>query len=122
MSISGVIGLLMMPWLFADNLLWFSVVTSGLLGPVAGIMLADFYLLRRGRIRVEDFYDPKGPFVYQNNYNLRAFLVYGVSFLCSLIFMDMAFFVGLVISVAGYTLLMKPIAKPAELPEAAVES
>ncbi|MFP2768650.1 cytosine permease [Oceanisphaera sp. KMM 10153] len=112
-AISGAIGLLMMPWVFADNLLWFSVITSGLLGPVAGIMLADFYLLRRGQLNVDDFYNPRGPFVYQNNYNLRAFLVYGLSFACSLVFIDLAFFVGLVVSVVGYYLLMKPIARPA---------
>lgn len=106
-AISGALGLLMMPWLFADSLLWFTVITSALLGPVAGIMIADYYLLRRGKLDPAQFYDPEGPFVYQRNFNLRGFAVFGLSFVASVAFVELAFFVGLAVSVIGYTVAMR---------------
>ncbi len=59
-TITGVLGILIQPW----NLLGSSsqyiftwlVGYSGLLGPIAGIMIADYYAVRKKRLNVEDLY------------------------------------------------------------------
>ena len=49
--ITGVVGVLMMPWKllgdFSAYIFGWLVGYSGLLGPIAGIMIADYFLVRR---------------------------------------------------------------------------
>lgn len=63
--ITAVIGVVMMPWYLFNNLgayifTWL-IGYSALLGPIAGIMLCDYYLIRRARLEVGELYDPQGP-------------------------------------------------------------
>ena len=55
--ITGVAGLCMMPWkLLADfnsYIFGWLVGYSGFLGPIAGVMIADYFLLRRARLDVQ---------------------------------------------------------------------
>jgi len=37
-----------------------------LLGPIAGIMLCDYFLIRRTRLDIDDLYDPKGRYAGVN--------------------------------------------------------
>jgi NCS1 family nucleobase:cation symporter-1 len=66
--ITAVIGIVMMPWYLMNNLqgyifTWL-IGYSALLGPIAGIMLADYYLLRKTRLNVEALYDERGEYSY----------------------------------------------------------
>src|SRR5208282_6634128 len=49
--ITGVIGVMMMPWKllgdFSDYIFGWLVGYSGLLGPIAGIMIADYFIVRK---------------------------------------------------------------------------
>lgn len=63
--ITAFIGVLMMPWYLFNNLgayifTWL-IGYSALLGPIAGIMLCDYYIVRRGRLDVAALYDAAGP-------------------------------------------------------------
>src|ERR1700733_15671137 len=55
--ITGFLGLAMMPWklmsTFNSYIFGWLVGYSGLLGPVAGIMVTDYFLLRRKQLRLE---------------------------------------------------------------------
>jgi NCS1 family nucleobase:cation symporter-1 len=62
--ITAVIGIAMMPWYLYNNLsayifTWL-IGYSALLGPIAGIMLCDYYVLRRTRLDVPALYDANG--------------------------------------------------------------
>jgi NCS1 family nucleobase:cation symporter-1 len=66
--ITAAIGVLIMPWYLYQNLsayifTWL-IGYSALLGPIAGIMLCDYYLIRKTRLNVEALYDERGPFTY----------------------------------------------------------
>ena len=54
--ITGVIGVLMMPWKllsdFSAYIFGWLVGYSGLLGPIAGIMIADYFIVRRRELNV----------------------------------------------------------------------
>src|SRR5579863_2728340 len=53
--ITGVVGVLLMPWKllgsFSAYIFGWLVGYSGLLGPIAGIMIADYFLVRRSRLK-----------------------------------------------------------------------
>lgn len=107
--ISGVIGLLMMPWKQqgGDFLVVIQSNFSTLLGPIIGIMLTDYFIVRRSILNVEDLYNEDGQYLYTKGFNMSALATMVISFGLSLFAGDYSFFAGLLISVAVYTALMK---------------
>ncbi|MFZ4723451.1 MAG: NCS1 family nucleobase:cation symporter-1 [Phycisphaerales bacterium] len=62
--ITGVFGILIMPWKLLANpeayIFNWLVGYGGLLGPIAGIMVVDYWLVRRKELDVPDLYRPRG--------------------------------------------------------------
>ena len=80
--ITGVIGILIMPWKLlasADTYIFnWLVGYSALLGPIAGIMVVDYWLIRRRELDVPDLYRVNGRYAGVNWIALGA-LVIGVA-------------------------------------------
>src|SRR6202011_2318330 len=82
--ITGMVGILMMPWKlmrdFSSYIFGWLVGCSALLGPIAGIMICDYYLLRHRNLVVEDLYRRCAAYEYQRGFNPKAIvaLVAGV--------------------------------------------
>jgi NCS1 family nucleobase:cation symporter-1 len=76
--ITGVIGILIFPWkLIADPggyIFTWLVGYSSLLGPVGGILIADYYWIRRQQLSVADLYLPDGRYAFTKGYNRFALL------------------------------------------------
>jgi len=76
--ITGVIGILIFPWkLIADPggyIFKWLIAYSSLLRPVGGIMIADYYFIRRKNLDVKDLYELKGQYTYQNGFNKFAII------------------------------------------------
>src|SRR6266568_5248119 len=74
--ITAVIGIVMMPWrLYNDAAAYIFTWLIGygaLLGPVAGIMIADYFVLRRGILAVDDLYRRGGVYEYRRGVNWVA--------------------------------------------------
>jgi NCS1 family nucleobase:cation symporter-1 len=74
--ITGVIGILMMPWKllsdFSAYIFGWLVGYSGLLGPIAGVMIADYFVLRKCQLNVAALYRAKGEYSYSGGVNWRA--------------------------------------------------
>jgi nucleobase:cation symporter-1, NCS1 family len=128
--ITGVVGVLMMPWKllsdFSSYIFVWLVGYSALLGPIAGIMIADYFLVRRSRLIVSDLYRRNGAYTYDNGVNLRAVVALSVGIAVSLIGLivpplrilyDYAWFVGFGVSGMLYLSLMQRVEGPAVLPE-----
>ena len=83
--ITGIIGILIFPWkLIADPngyIFTWLIAYSSLLGPVGGIMIADYYFIRRQKLIVEDLYIEKGIYGYRNGFNRIAV----IALLCGII-------------------------------------
>ncbi|MDX2418577.1 MAG: NCS1 family nucleobase:cation symporter-1 [Xanthomonadales bacterium] len=79
--ITGIIGILIMPWkLIADPsgyIFTWLIGYSALLGPVIGIILVDYFLIRKTELNVEDLYRSKGIYAGINPMAIFA-LVIGV--------------------------------------------
>jgi NCS1 family nucleobase:cation symporter-1 len=75
--ITAAIGVLMFPWkLYQDPsgyIFTWLIGYSALLGPIAGIMIADYYLWRRCRLAVDDLYRPTGEYRYVGGFSPVAF-------------------------------------------------
>jgi NCS1 family nucleobase:cation symporter-1 len=83
--ITAVVGIVMMPWkVLASSqgyiFLWL-VGYSALLGPIGGILIADYFLMRGCRLDVDDLYRRGGRYEYRGGFNLAALvaLVAGVA-------------------------------------------
>jgi len=75
--ITGLIGVAILPWkLYTDlsqYIFTWLIGYSGLLGAIAGVMIADYYILRRGRLQTEDLYREDGAYAYGGRgFNWRA--------------------------------------------------
>jgi nucleobase:cation symporter-1, NCS1 family len=74
--ITGVIGIAMMPWkLLADPsgyIYTWLVGYGALLGPLGGIMIADYFVLRRRLLDVPALYDPYGRYRYTGGWSIAA--------------------------------------------------
>jgi NCS1 family nucleobase:cation symporter-1 len=76
--ITGVIGILIFPWkLIADPtgyIFTWLVGYSSLLGPVGGIMIVDYYFIRKQELILNDLYDSKGIYSFSNGFNKSAII------------------------------------------------
>jgi NCS1 family nucleobase:cation symporter-1 len=74
--ITAVIGILMMPWkLYADAAAYiftWLIGYSSLMGAIGGILIADYWLLRKRELSVPDLFDPGGAYAYRNGINWTA--------------------------------------------------
>lgn len=81
--ITCVLSVLIMPWrLISDpNVYIFAWLgfCGAVLGPVAGIMLSDYWLVRRTRIVMTDLYRVGGRYWYSGGWNWRAVLAFVVA-------------------------------------------
>ncbi len=80
--ITGLLGVAMMPWKLlstaGDDLFTWLIGYSALLGPIAGIMVVDYWLVRGGELDVPDLYRTTGRYGRWNGVALLA-LALGVA-------------------------------------------
>jgi NCS1 family nucleobase:cation symporter-1 len=118
--ITGVIGILLMPWKlltdYSAYIFGWLVGYSGLLGPIAGVMIADYFVIRKRRLEIDDLYRRGGVYEYRNGVNPAALwsLAGGiVTALLGLAFpplrwlYDYAWFAGFAVAGGLYRLLMR---------------
>ena len=118
--ITGVLGVLMMPWKllgsYSSYIFGWLVGCSALLGPIAGIMISDYFLIRDRNLVLSDLYRRGGLYEYKSGFNPKAIvaLLAGVAVaLMGLVIAelrwlyDYAWFVGLFVSGALYFILMR---------------
>lgn len=105
--IAGVIGLLIRPWVFAEYTTTISLLISCLLGPILGIMVSDYYLVRKRQLNIDDLYQGNGQYRYFNNFNPAAFIVFIPGVVAGLLFPNNAFFISTIVGIVTYYLLMK---------------
>ncbi|NEU32413.1 nitrate reductase [bacterium LRH843] len=116
--IAIIIGVLSAPWLWygnADTMNTIMGVLGSTMGPVAGIMLVDFYLIRKQNYDVQSLFVNDGLYNYRNGWNSRGLIAFGVGFLAAVIGLIIPaletlysynWFIGLFVGAILYFLLM----------------
>ncbi len=134
--ITGIIGICIFPWkLIADPsgyIFTWLVGYSSLLGPVGGIMIADYYFIRKQQLNTNELYQHGGQYNFSNGFNWRAItaLLLGIipnipGFLVTIKVISQdavplwvshlynyAWFVGFFVSGISYIVMMKPLLNP----------
>ena len=129
--ITGIIGVLIFPWkLIADPngyIFTWLIAYSSLLGPVGGIMIVDYFFIRKKELQLDELYKTSGAYSYSKGFNQKAIvaLVLGIlpnlpGFLLQIKLIganvfpgwisqlyNYAWFVGFVVSALLYYILMK---------------
>jgi NCS1 family nucleobase:cation symporter-1 len=78
--ITAAIGVLIMPWKLLETtngyiFTWLAGY-SALLGPIAGILIADYWLIRRTRLNVDALYRTEGRYAYRRGWNPAALIAF----------------------------------------------
>nr|WP_308605740.1 NCS1 family nucleobase:cation symporter-1 [Massilia sp. DJPM01] len=134
--ITAGIALVMMPWKILEStegyIFTWLIGYSALLGPIAGILIIDYYFIRKTELNVDHLYRDDGVYSYGNGWNMGAIVAFvlGVApnipgFLNAAFpasFPDVgalfktlytyAWFVGIAISALVYGVMMKGKALP----------
>jgi len=135
--ITASIAILMMPWKILEStqgyIFTWLIGYSALLGPIAGILIVDYYLIRKTELDVEQLYRDDGIYSYGNGWNTAAIVAFAFGVLPNLPgFLNAAFpasfpgvaegfklvytyawFVGVAISALVYGVIMKGKTLPA---------
>jgi NCS1 family nucleobase:cation symporter-1 len=132
--ITGILGIVMMPWkLLADPSLYifdWLVGYSGGLGSIAGVLIADYWLIRDMELRLADLYREHGAYRYKGGWNWRAvvatlagcfFAWIGLRVKSLHILYDYAWFVGFGVAFLLHLVLMK-VSKPEIVPATPAEA
>src|SRR6266699_801051 len=128
--ITCAVGILMQPWkLMADYgsyIFGWLVGYSGFLGPIAGVLICDYFVVRKKLLVVEDLYERDGRYEYTRGFHWAAIVALaagaGVAFIGLVVpplrvLYNYAWFVGFLVSFSAYFVLMhraEPVAQPAD--------
>ncbi len=98
--ITGILGILIFPWkLIADPtgyIFTWLIAYSSLLGPIGGIMIADYYFIRKKELASEDLYSTTGIYSYTRGFNFSALI---------------ALFAGIIPNVPGFLVTVNLVEK-----------
>lgn len=77
--ITGIIGIIIFPWKLMANpsgfIFTWLIAYSALLGAIAGVMICDYYIIRKTKFNLADLYKPDGPYKGWNSAAWMAFVV-----------------------------------------------
>lgn len=118
--ITAVLGIVIMPWkLLSDYsayIFGWLVGYSSFLGPIAGILICDYFLVRKKELNVPELFKAEGEYKYSNGFNIKAIYALAAGVVVALIGLiipslrflyDYAWFVGFAVSFVIYFFLMK---------------
>ena len=115
--ITGIIGILIAPWWLLNEISGFLIFVSGLLGPVLGILIADYYFIRKKTLALAELYKEEGAYSYgKTGFNKAAMIALFAGIFLALIgywvpqvnfLYTLSWFTGFIISFVLYYLLMK---------------
>jgi NCS1 family nucleobase:cation symporter-1 len=119
--VSMVIAFIYMPWKLMENpAVLYGVLNNigALLGPATGIIIADFFLVRKQKLDVPELFKVNGRYRYQNGFSITALAVLFVSaaivitgeFVPAVGWLySYAWFVGLVLGFVAYLIAVRSV-------------
>jgi NCS1 family nucleobase:cation symporter-1 len=76
--ITGVVGVVIQPWRLVEDptgyIFKWLVAYSALLGAVGGVLIADYFVLRRTRLDLRALYEGRGPYWYTGGFHAAGLL------------------------------------------------
>lgn len=76
--LTGFFGIVILPWKLVSDptgyIFTWLIAYSSLLGPIGGIMIADYYILRRCKLNVDELFHKGKSYWYQRGFNVKALI------------------------------------------------
>lgn len=120
-ALAGVVGTLCFPWLILNNLFVFLGYYGAFLSAIGGIMVADYYMLRKRRLNVPELYSGTGQFRYAGGFNIAGLGAWVIAGGIAAWYSQYAFLIGFPLGFVIYLVLMKTAVLPAH-PQAEITS
>lgn len=121
--IAGILSIVILPWRFMGDggaIITFLNLIGALLGPVGGVMIAHYFVVKRGHINLDELYLPEGTEAAKKSkyygLNVNAYIATIVALVLVLsgqfipmlsIFSDISWVAGFVIAAVLYVLLVR---------------
>ena len=114
--ITGIIGIIICPWWLLDEISGALIFVSGLLGPVLGILLCDYFIIRKKALNLSALYQTDGEYSYRSGFNPAAMIALVIGVLVALIgywipelsfLYNLSWFTGFMIAFILYYVLFK---------------
>ena len=118
--ITGIVGILMQPWkLLEDPATYIGKWLNGYggaLGSIAGVLIVDYWIIRKRKLVLRDLYVDDGQYYYRGGWNVAAVaatLIGAAIALCGMFVpalhavSDWSWFIGFFVSSGLYYLLMR---------------
>src|SRR6267143_1120014 len=125
--ITCLVGVAMQPWKLMANygsyIFGWLVGYSGFLGPIAGVLICDYFIVRKRYLAAEDLYVRGGKYEYSHGFNWHAIAALAVGAAIAFIGLvvpplrilyNYAWFVGFLVSFLAYFILMNRVAVVAQ--------
>lgn len=105
--IAGLIGVCVMPWKILDQLYTYLGLFGSFLSALAGIMICDYYVIRKRRLNVQDLYKKDGQYHYHGGFNIPGIVAWIAGTVAANLGSDYGYLFGLPTGFLIYFLLMK---------------
>ena len=116
--ITGFIGIIICPWWLLNEISGILIFVSGLLGPALGILVCDYYVIRKTSLNLAALYKADDEYSYGGrNFNPAALIALAAGVSSALIgywvpalnlFYQLSWFTGVLVSGGIYYFLMRP--------------
>ena len=119
--IAGLIGVCVMPWKILNQLYTYLGYFGSFLSALAGIMICDYYIIRKRRLNVQDLYKRDGQYRYHGGFNVCGIVAWILGTVAANVGSDYGYLFGLPTGFVVYLVLMRTWYLK-KFPQAEVES
>lgn len=111
--ITGVLSLATAPWVLftSANFFTFMNTYSVFIGPIIGVTLADYWVVRKRKVDVEASYDTEAgsKYWYKGGFSIAAIASFVVGGVASIPFIEISWMIGLPVGFVLYVILRKVV-------------
>lgn len=111
--ITGALSIATAPWILftSANFFTFMNTYSVFLGPIIGVLLADYWIIRKRTVDVEASYDTKvgSKYWYKGGFSIAAIASFVVGGVASIPFIEISWMIGMPVGFVLYIILRKGV-------------
>ena len=108
--LTGVLSVVTFPWILLNSQWFFTFINfyAAFLGPILGIMISDYWVVRRQHLSVDDLYaDRGGAYWFRSGFSPAGYITLIVASIVSLVFLNVSWFVGMPLAFLLHLALVK---------------
>ncbi|MCM3162239.1 NCS1 family transporter [Metabacillus litoralis] len=105
--LAGIVGTLFQPWAILDQLNVYLGYYGAILSALAGIMICDYYIIRKRRLNVRDLYKENGQYTFNKGINWAGMISWIFAGGLAIYFLEYMYLVGFPLGMVTYYFLTK---------------